>query len=68
MTPNRQSPAYAHFARRPIVSQPREVLVADPPPASNRSRRPVPEDTPNTECPLPAYQERINPDQPPWEL
>jgi hypothetical protein len=57
---NRQSPAYALFTRRPIASQPRDVLAADPPAGT--------EDTPNTECPLPAYQERINPDQLPREL
>ena len=31
MTPNRQSPAYALFARRPIVPQSSDVLAADPP-------------------------------------
>jgi hypothetical protein len=31
MTPNRQSPAYALFARRPIVPRPSHVLAADPP-------------------------------------
>ena len=54
MTPNRQSPAYALFARRPIVPQPPDVPAADPP----ASREPLPpsgtEDTPVTECPLPA--------------
>jgi hypothetical protein len=54
MTPNRQSPAYALFARRPIVPQPPDVLAADPP----ASQEPLPpsgtEDTPVTECPLPA--------------
>jgi hypothetical protein len=54
MTPNRQSPAYALFARRPIVPQPPDVLAADPP----ASQEPPPpsgtEDTPVTECPLPA--------------
>ncbi len=68
MTPNRQSPAYALFARRPIAPQPRDVLAADTP----ASQKPLPpsgtDDTPNTECPLPAYQERINPDRLPWEL
>jgi hypothetical protein len=57
MTPNRQSPAYALFARRPIVPQPPDVLAADLP----ASQEPLPpsgtEDTPVTEClpsPLPA--------------
>jgi len=54
MTPNRQSPAYALFARRPIVPQPPDVLAADPP----ASQEPPPpsgtKDTPATECPLPA--------------
>jgi hypothetical protein len=54
MTPNRQSPAYALFARRPILPQPPDVLAADPP----ASQEPLPpsgtEDTPVTECPLPA--------------
>jgi hypothetical protein len=54
MTPNRQSPAYALFARRPIVPQPPDVPAADPP----ASREPLPpsgtEDTAVTECPLPA--------------
>jgi hypothetical protein len=54
MTPNRQSLAYALFARRPIVPQPPDVLAADPP----ASREPLPpsgtEDTPVTECPPPA--------------
>jgi hypothetical protein len=38
MTPNRQSPAYALFARRPIVPQPLDVLAADPP----ASQEPLP--------------------------
>ena len=38
MTPNRQSPAYALFARRPIVPQPSDVLAADPP----ASQEPLP--------------------------
>ena len=54
MIPNRQNPAYALFARRPIVPQPPDVLAADPP----ASQEPLPpsgtEDTPVTECPLPA--------------
>jgi hypothetical protein len=54
MTPNRRGPAYALFARRPIVPQPPDVLAADPP----ASQEPPPpsgtEDTPVTECPLPA--------------
>ena len=54
MTPNRQSPAYALFAPRPIVPQPPDVLAAAPP----ASQEPLPpsgtEDTPVTECPLPA--------------
>ena len=54
MTPNRQSPAYALFARRPIVPQPPDVLAADPP----AGQEPLPpsgtEDTPVTECLLPA--------------
>ncbi len=53
MIPNRQSPAYALFARRPIVPPPC-VLAADPP----ASQEPLPpsgtEDTAVTECPLPA--------------
>jgi hypothetical protein len=52
MTPNRQSPAYTLFARRPIVPQPPDVRAADPP----ASQEPPPpsgtEDTPVTECPL----------------
>ena len=51
MTPNRQSPAYALFARRPIVPQPPDVLAADPP----ASREPLPpsgtEDTPSARFP-----------------
>ena len=54
MIPNRQNPAYALFARRPIVPQPPDVLAADPP----ASQEPLPpsgtEGTPVTECPLPA--------------
>jgi len=54
MTPNRQSPAQALFAPRPIVPQPPDVLAADPP----ASQGPLPpsgtEDSPVTECPLPA--------------
>jgi hypothetical protein len=54
MTPNWQSPAYALFARRPIVPQPPYVLAADPP----ASQEPLPpsgtEDTPVTDCPLSA--------------
>jgi hypothetical protein len=50
MTPNRQSPAYALFARRPVVPQPPDVLAADPP----ASHEPLPpsgtEDTPVIEC------------------
>jgi hypothetical protein len=38
MKPNRQSPAYALFARRPIVPQPSDVLAADPP----ASQEPLP--------------------------
>ena len=38
MTPNRQSPAYALFARRPIVAQPPDVLAANPP----ASQEPLP--------------------------
>jgi hypothetical protein len=52
MTPNRQSPAYALFARRPTVPQPPDVLAADPP-ASQEA--PPPSGTEDTaECPLPA--------------
>jgi len=52
MTPNRQSPAYALFARRPIVPQPPDVLAADPP-ASQEP--PPPSGTEDTaECSLPA--------------
>jgi hypothetical protein len=54
MTPTRQSPAYALFAPRPIVPQSPDVLAADP----LASQEPLPpsgtEDTPVTECPLPA--------------
>jgi hypothetical protein len=54
MIPNRQSPAYALFARRPIVPQATDVLAADLP----ASQEPLPpsgtEDTAVTECPLPA--------------
>jgi hypothetical protein len=54
MTPNRQSPAYALFAPRPIVPQPPDVLAAAPP----ASQEPLPpsgtEDMPVTECPLPS--------------
>jgi hypothetical protein len=54
MIPNRQNPAYALFARHPIVPQPPDVLAADLP----ASQKPLPpsgtEDTPVTECPLPA--------------
>jgi hypothetical protein len=52
MTPSRQSPAYALFARRPTVPQPPDVLAADPP-ASQEP--PPPSGTEDTaECPLPA--------------
>jgi hypothetical protein len=54
MTPNRQSPAYALFARRPIVPQPPDVLAADPPAHQEPLPPPATEDTPVTECPLPA--------------
>jgi hypothetical protein len=54
MTPNRQSPAHALFAPRPIVPQPPDVLAADPP----ASQEPLPpsgtEDSPVIECLLPA--------------
>ena len=60
MTPNRQSPACALFARRPIAPQPRDVLAADTP----ASQEPLPpsstEDTPLTECPLPPIRNVIN--------
>jgi hypothetical protein len=38
MTPNRQSPAYALFARRPIVPQSSDVLAAD----TSASQEPLP--------------------------
>jgi hypothetical protein len=54
MTPIRQSPAHALFAPRTIVPQPPDVLAADP----AASQEPLPpsgtEDSPVTECPLPA--------------
>jgi hypothetical protein len=52
MIPNRQSPAYALFTRRPNVPHTPDVLAADLP----ASQEPIPpsgtEDT--AECPLPA--------------
>jgi hypothetical protein len=54
MTPNRQSPAYAFFARRPIVPQLPDVLAADPPARQEPLPPSATEDTPVTECPLPA--------------
>jgi hypothetical protein len=45
MTPNRRSPAYALFVRRPIVPQLPDVLAADPP----ASQEPLP--SPGTEDP-----------------
>jgi len=54
MTPNRQNPAHALFARRPIVPHTPDVLAADPtasqellPPSGTRA-------TPVIERPLPA--------------
>jgi hypothetical protein len=52
MTPNRQNPAYALFARRPIVPQPPDVRAADPPASQEPPPRSGTEDTPVTECPL----------------
>ncbi len=54
MIPNWQSPAYALFARRPIVPQPPDVLAADPPASQEPLPPSVTEDAPVTECPLPA--------------
>jgi hypothetical protein len=50
MTPNRQSPAYALFARRRIVPQPPDVLAANPP----ASQEPLSPSGTEGECRLPA--------------
>jgi hypothetical protein len=67
MTPNPQSPS-THTS--PVAD--RVTAAGCPRCGSTASQQPLPpagaQDTPNTECPLPAYQERINPDQLPWEL
>ena len=52
MTPNRQSPAYALFARRPIAPQPPDVLAADPTASQEPLSPSGSEATPVTECPL----------------
>jgi hypothetical protein len=53
MTPNRQSTAYALFARRPIVPQPLDVLAADPPASQEPLRRPVPKTLPSPSARFP---------------
>jgi hypothetical protein len=52
MTPNRQSPAYALFARRPIVPRAPDVRAADPNASQEPLRPSGSEATPVTECPL----------------
>ena len=53
MIPNRQNPAYALFARRPIVPQPPDVLAADPPASQEPLRRPVPKTLPSPSARFP---------------
>ncbi len=53
MTPNRQSPAYALFARRPSCHSRRVSSLRIHPPARKRSRRPVPKTPPSPSARFP---------------
>ncbi len=55
MTPNRQSPAYALFVRRPIVPQPSDVFAADPP----ASREPLPPSGPEDTAERPLAEDGV---------
>jgi hypothetical protein len=53
MIPNRQNPAYALFACRPVVPQPPDVLAADPPASQEPLRLPVPKTLPSPSARFP---------------